>query len=586
MASHVVNRGRSISWRRRIPVRLVSAFRRSHLTLSLRTRDPVKARRLARRLSVVFDEFIEAMETANRQPTPQEQQALLDAFRSLIRDRCETARSLGFRPTQEQWNEYLGRAPTTLGELKRIELDEEAYRQSYPAAQAAYEERVQAHIESAPFRNVTRLAGEWQDALDRNDTRAVRDLVDETLATSGVSIHPNSLAYTRFARRPLREGVEVLRQIESEDARPISAAATKSPMPLKPSQRLSQLIEPFIADKSASHEDHKGYVAQTEKQTRVTFRLWQELNGDLPIREYTREHAWRFYDTMRRMPRHHGKSEKDERTILEQIEWADAQETEVERLKLKTVKRHFSSLNQLWKWARNRGQVEDVVTNGFEFPGTRSGKNKRSAWPDDMLLKLFQSDWWAPHAERDTARYWGALIALHSGLRREEFCQLYVDDIREQDGIPFVRLEETDGRRLKTSSSTRDVPVHPFLIELGFLDFVERRRKRKAKFLFPDIRPEAPVGKRGDRLTKDFGTYIRRIGIDDRKIVLHSFRHNFRTALESTKLKESWIDAVMGHENPKRSEGGRTYAKFLSLDAAAEVVRSFVCPVDLSFLKK
>ncbi len=55
-------------------------------------------------------------------------------------------------------------------------------------------------------------------------------------------------------------------------------------------------------------------------------------------------------------------------------------------------------------------------------------------------------------------------------------------------------------------------------------------------FLFADIKPEAPLGKRGDRLTKDFGTLIRSIGVDDTKVVLHSFRHNFRTVLESADL--------------------------------------------------
>jgi len=33
------------------------------------------------------------------------------------------------------------------------------------------------------------------------------------------------------------------------------------------------------------------------------------------------------------------------------------------------------------------------------------------------------------------------------------------------------------GRRLKTKTSERVVPVHPELIELGFLDFVAARRK-------------------------------------------------------------------------------------------------------------
>jgi len=64
------------------------------------------------------------------------------------------------------------------------------------------------------------------------------------------------------------------------------------------------------------------------------------------------------------------------------------------------------------------------------------------------------------------------------------------------------------------------------------------------------------------------------------KTVLHSFRHTFRrhtfrTALESTDLPERWIDAVMGHEDPRRSEGARTYAKGVEVERLREVVESF-----------
>ena len=135
------------------------------------------------------------------------------------------------------------------------------------------------------------------------------------------------------------------------------------------------------------------------------------------------------------------------------------------------------------------------------------------------------------------------------GLRREELCQLMPEDIKERDGIHYLDLSPTHGRRLKNDTSVRRVPIHRFILDLGFLAFVERQRKRRGCiFLFPDINPQAESGKRGDPLTKAFGSHVRNIGIKDEKIVMHSLRHTFRTALANTGLPERWIDMVMGHE--------------------------------------
>ena len=48
-------------------------------------------------------------------------------------------------------------------------------------------------------------------------------------------------------------------------------------------------------------------------------------------------------------------------------------------------------------------------------------------------------------------------------------------DVREEGGVPFLAIELGDGKRLKTRSSRRRIPVHSDLIRLGFLTFVESR---------------------------------------------------------------------------------------------------------------
>lgn len=69
-----------IFWRRRLPGCTAKIFGRSHLTLSLRTRDPKRGRQLSRRLAVYFDEIFGAMEQVTTILTKDQQEAIFSLF--------------------------------------------------------------------------------------------------------------------------------------------------------------------------------------------------------------------------------------------------------------------------------------------------------------------------------------------------------------------------------------------------------------------------------------------------------------------------------------------------------------------------
>src|SRR5262249_19628367 len=67
---------------------------------------------------------------------------------------------------------------------------------------------------------------------------------------------------------------------------------------------------------------------------------------------------------------------------------------------------------------------------------------------------------------------WVPLLCAQSGARVSEVCQLRDEDIRTEDGIPFMHFRPEAGA-LKTSTSERKVPLHPRVIEAGFLEFAQ-----------------------------------------------------------------------------------------------------------------
>jgi integrase len=81
---------------------------------------------------------------------------------------------------------------------------------------------------------------------------------------------------------------------------------------------------------------------------------------------------------------------------------------------------------------------------------------------------------------------------------------------------------------LKTAGSERKVPLHPLVLDLGFLDFVKARRAGPL-FFDPSRRRAAAkiVGKNVTRWVHGLGINV---GLRVRKAPNHAWRHFFRTS--------------------------------------------------------
>jgi integrase len=121
---------------------------------------------------------------------------------------------------------------------------------------------------------------------------------------------------------------------------------------------------------------------------------------------------------------------------------------------------------------------------------------------------------------------------------------------------------ETGERRLKTRNAARILPLHPELIRLGFLEYVESIAARPDAPLFPDLEPQGPDRKRGPRLTRWFVHYRRTIGVYREGVAMHAFRHTARTRLSDATegTRERHLNCLFGHAGGG-SEGATRYDK-------------------------
>ena len=94
-----------------------------------------------------------------------------------------------------------------------------------------------------------------------------------------------------------------------------------------------------------------------------------------------------------------------------------------------------------------------------------------------------------PKAFKGESSFWMPLLGLYTSARLNEIGQLYVDDVGCEDNIHYILIkpdEATD--RTTKDMKKRRVPIHPDLIKMGFIDYVNKIRTEGHQQLFPELK--------------------------------------------------------------------------------------------------
>lgn len=202
---------------------------------------------------------------------------------------------------------------------------------------------------------------------------------------------------------------------------------------------------------------------------------------------------------------------------------------------------------------------------GLSVPLNQKASTERKAYDAASLEKLM--GWLADNAEGPAQR-WLPAIAYLSGMRVEEICQLRKADIRQIDGVWVFHITPEAGS-LKTASSERVVPLHPWLIEQQFLHHVDRVTGER---VWPELCQDK-FGKFSMSFTKWFGRAKRRAGILDPKLTFHSLRHTFVNELKQQGVGEAVIAQLVGHTNVSITFGryGKDYQMEILSSAVGQI---------------
>lgn len=259
------------------------------------------------------------------------------------------------------------------------------------------------------------------------------------------------------------------------------------------------------------------------------------------------------------------------------------------RLSHATVAKKVSFISTILQTAYDAGFLAQNVARSLRIPKPKITHERRRAFTGDELKRIFDSPVFSQGKRyaggAGEAAVWVPMIALVTGARLEEICQLRADDILfdDKDEV-FIKIsDEREDQRVKTVSSRRTVPIHRDLINAGFIGYLDYIKDNDQDWLFPSLEPDHD-GRRGGNYSKWFSRYLRAprgCGIQDQRVVFHSFRHSFKTLCREANLTEEIHDALTGHTS---ASVGRNYGS-VPLSTLAKAVNQIIFPITLPVQK-
>lgn len=415
-------------------------------------------------------------------------------------------------------------------------------------------------------------------ALARGDVSFVEDELTELLEAFRIRLDHGSADYRKLGAAVLKSFVRALEDVQRRHRGEIvDTPLVPAPLPAQPDR--GGTVTAALLGWAKARQATQG----TTREFEHAVRRFVELHGNLKLLEINRGHVRQYREALQRMPVRRKGALRDA-TLPELVEWM-SNHPDNDTISAATVNKLLGAVQAVCVWGRDNGLISDDQAWPDPFARMRLEEEEpsREPWEISELRVLFSSPVFTQHHRpiggRGDAAYWLPLLALYTGARLGELAPLTAARVVNDEGTGHVSIviakDETRGVRLKTPAARRTIPVHPELHRLGFLVFVEERRKADGAdaALFPLLQP-GPRGGYAEGWSKWFGRYLRSIGIRNSNRVFHSLRHTFKDALRASVDSEELQDALLGHSGGGvgRSYGAKDMVRRFGLSRLAEAV--------------
>jgi integrase len=314
------------------------------------------------------------------------------------------------------------------------------------------------------------------------------------------------------------------------------ATPTSRPAPF-PTTPLKDVIEAFCNEKKVEG----AWDEKTESEARAAFNLFFRIVGEIRLNEIGHDTARHYKQTIQKLPSNMNKKALYREKSIKDIVAMEPEDT----MAIKTMNKNLNRMSSLFDWAKKQGYVSDNYFSDLTLTDKRQAHEKKDIFSKEDLELIFSNQIFAKKVFNHSYYYWLPLLALYTGARINEICQLHLDDIRQEDDVWVFDINDNLEKKLKNPSSKRLIPIHSKLFDFGLLKYIKRLQTKGEAMLFPELI------KRRDGYATDasrwFGRFRIKIGVTAKEKTFHSFRHTVADSLKQLGNDDKQVAAILGH---------------------------------------
>ena len=316
---------------------------------------------------------------------------------------------------------------------------------------------------------------------------------------------------------------------------------------------LSVMIKNYVADKEVE------WTSKTKMEVAGVFKLLVDMLGDIDVCSISKPLVVELRSNLLKLPPNVYK--KYPGKTIKQVLAVNSETT----MSIKTVNKHVARLGSLLLYCMDENIISKNPASGLKISQKKKASEERSAYSVEDVGHIIKS---LPEKSSRPERYWIPLIGLYSGLRLNEICQLYVNDIKQVDDVWCFDINNAGDKRLKNTASERIIPIHPVLVELGLIKYVEELKVADVPRLWMNLKWTSVNG-HSNSFSNWYQRYNREYVTDDPLKVFHSMRHLVADTLKQLDVKDSLISEILGHAHASitTSRYGKEYQPKVMLEA-------------------
>lgn len=376
-------------------------------------------------------------------------------------------------------------------------------------------------------------------------------LIEQLLSDHGVASRVIATTLEAPRERPASRAEEV-----ATAAMPTESSSTASSAK---ETSISNLAENLVKEKAKLGE----WNDKTQRQVRSLVATFVEMIGDDHVRSLGQSRLAEYRSLLLALPRTYGKGQNDRKTPLSVwLERAKALPGNEVGRESGTLNRHLTQLQEVLVYIEACGHKIPEFSGVSKLLSKKKGRarDERNPFSPEDLAAIFRQPPWTGCESLESRLVLGPMI-YHDALsiapylarytlgRREELCGLDVEDVLEEDGIPYIFIRPNEHRTLKNPQSKRKIPLVDEVVRLGFLRYHAEIRALGYKLLFPELRAASDRTPLGDVFYGDW-IKVQDLAVpnaaEERK-VFHSFRKTGGADLKHAGVASELRADILGH---------------------------------------